>query len=135
MYKLSKKILVGGLSLLLLVTVLFMVPAKGYAVDVLSGPCSSGAGQSAVCQDDSAGGSNPIFGPSGILTVAVNILSILVGVFAVIFIIIQGIRMVASGGDSQTVASARNGVIYALVGLAVAVLAQALVAFVLNKVQ
>ena len=116
-------------------TVLFALPAKGYAVDVISGPCSNGAAASSVCKDNNTGGSNPIFGPTGILTVAVRILSILVGVFAVVFIIVQGIRMVLSNGDAQSVASARNGVIYALVGLVVAVLAQALVAFVLNKVQ
>jgi type IV secretion system pilin len=105
------------------------------AVDVVGGPCSSGAASSSVCQDDTTNGGNPIFGPSGILTVVVKILSLIVGVFAVIFIIIESIRIVLSSGDAQSVAKARNGIIYALVGVGIAAVAQAIVAFVLNKVQ
>jgi hypothetical protein len=40
-----------------------------------------------------------------------------------------------AGGDSQSVASARSALIYSLVGLAVAVLAQAIVAFVLDNLK
>jgi len=73
--------------------------------------------------------------PESIVATVVNILSIVVGVIAVIMIIIGGIRFVLSGGDSNATNSARNTVLYALVGIVVVFMAQILVKFVLNKVQ
>lgn len=61
----------------------------------------------------------------------VEILSIVAGIVAVIMIIISGLRYITSGGDSSKVAAAKSSLIYALVGLAVAALAQLLVRFVL----
>ena len=71
---------------------------------------------------------------SNTLASIINILSLVVGVVAVIMLIIGGIRFVTSGGDSSSVTNARNTIIYALVGIAVAALAQGLVKFVLSKV-
>jgi hypothetical protein len=63
----------------------------------------------------------------------INILSIIVGIVAVIMIIIYGLRFITSGGDSNAVAAARNGLIYAFVGLAVAAFAQLIVKFVIKS--
>lgn len=63
----------------------------------------------------------------------INLISIIVGIVAVIMLIINGFRLVTSGGDSNTVSSARSGIIYALVGLIIVVLAQVIVKFVLTK--
>lgn len=70
---------------------------------------------------------------NSIIKVVVQILSLIVGVAAVIMIIIGGLRFVTSSGDAQKAASARNTIIYAGVGLVVAALAQVIVAFVLTK--
>lgn len=64
---------------------------------------------------------------------AVRILSLVVGVAATIMIIISGLKYVTSGGDSGKAASAKTTLIYALVGLVIAALAQIIVAFVLNE--
>ena len=64
----------------------------------------------------------------------IGIISVIVGIAAVIMIIIYGLRFVTSGGDSNAVSAARNGLIYALVGLAIAASAQFIVKFVLNKI-
>ncbi len=48
-------------------------------------------------------------------------------------IIIGGFKYVTSTGDSASISSAKNTILYALVGLAVVSLAQVLVHFVLNK--
>lgn len=53
---------------------------------------------------------------------------------AVIVIIIQGIKFAVSNGDSQKAADARKGIIYAVVGLAVALTAEAVVQFVIKKI-
>jgi cytochrome bd-type quinol oxidase subunit 2 len=63
----------------------------------------------------------------------IQILSFVVGIAAVIMIVISGLRFVISNGDSQKAANARSSVIYALVGLIVAVLAQTLVIFVFKR--
>lgn len=68
-----------------------------------------------------------------LITAIINIMSLIIGVAAVIMMIVAGIRFVTSGGSSETVAEARNTIIYAVVGLIVAGMAQLLVQFVLNK--
>ena len=69
-----------------------------------------------------------------ILENIINTLLFLVGIIAVIVIIVNGIRFVTSNGNSDQVASARNGVIYAVVGIVVAVMAYAIVRFVLARI-
>ncbi len=63
----------------------------------------------------------------------VNTLSVIVGVAAVIMIIIGGFRYVTSGGNDASVTSAKNTILYAIIGLVVVALAQIIVHFVLSK--
>lgn len=63
----------------------------------------------------------------------INILSVIVGIIAVIMIIIGGFRYITSGGDPNRIASAKNTIIYALIGLLIAVFAQVIVRFVLKQ--
>lgn len=69
-------------------------------------------------------------GVSSFINTVVNILSIIVGIAAVIVLILSGMKYITSGGDSAKVASAKNTLIYALIGVAIAALAQFLVHFV-----
>ncbi len=71
---------------------------------------------------------------NNILTLVVNIFSLIVGVVAVIMIIVGGLRYITSGGESSNVSTAKNTIIYAVVGLVVVALAQFIVHFVLAKV-
>ena len=64
----------------------------------------------------------------------VNFFSVIVGVVAVIMIIYGGFRYITSGGDSGNVGSAKNTIIYAVVGLVIVAIAQFIVQFVLNQV-
>jgi len=57
----------------------------------------------------------------------------IIGAIAVLVIVICGFQYITSAGDPQKTARARMGIIYALVGLAVAVGAEGFVAFVVNK--
>ena len=63
----------------------------------------------------------------------IDILSLVVGIGSVLMITISGFRFVVSGGEANTVKSARSGIVYALIGIVVVVLAQAIVAFVLHN--
>ncbi len=86
---------------------------------------------------DSTAGCNIEQGTQGINNIIrdiVNIFSLIVGIVSVIMIIYGGFRYVTSGGDSGNVSSAKNTIIYAIIGLVVVALAQFIVQFVLDKV-
>jgi hypothetical protein len=76
---------------------------------------------------------NTIYGPNGIITKIANILAIIIGVAAVIVIIVAGIQYMVSTGDPTKVNNAKNAIIYAIVGLVIAVLARTLVIFIIGK--
>lgn len=81
-------------------------------------------------------GCNNTPGPSAtdVVRDVVDLLSLLIGVIAVIMAIVAGFRYVTSNGDSSKISGAKDTLIYALVGIVVAALGQAIVQFVLNKV-
>jgi ABC-type dipeptide/oligopeptide/nickel transport system permease subunit len=134
-----KRLLISLTILTSLFGSLLFLTAPSYAVDISSPACSGPvAERPEICQDivGSSGedAANPLFGPSGILTRAIFIVSLIGAVIAVIVIIIAGMKMPLSGGNSDKIAKSRSQIIYAVVGLIVAVLAQALVQFVLRKI-
>lgn len=117
----------------------FMMTGKLSAVDVIRPVCNSpnAVETPEVCDDDASNSNNttqnPIYGPDGILTRVINILSFIVGVAAVIAIMVAGFRYVTSNGDSSTTAIAQKTIIYGVVGLVVVAVAQTIVIFVLSK--
>ncbi len=62
----------------------------------------------------------------------VNILLFVLGAIAVIMIIVGGIRYTTSNGEAGNIKSAKDTVLYAVIGLAIAILAYAIVNFVLG---
>ncbi len=62
----------------------------------------------------------------------VNIMLFILGAIAVIMIIIGGIRYTTSNGDASNTKAAKDTILYAVVGLIVAILAYAIVNFVLD---
>jgi hypothetical protein len=73
-----------------------------------------------------------LFAPNGIFATVSNTLIFLVGAVAVIFLIIGGLRYVVSQGDAKNIEAAKNTILYAIVGIVVAVISFALVQFVIN---
>jgi hypothetical protein len=73
-----------------------------------------------------------LFAPNGVFSIVANTLIFLVGAVAVIYLIIGGVRYVVSSGDSKAVESAKNTILYAIIGIVVAVISFALVSFVIN---
>ncbi len=107
--------------------------------------CNNSGNQSSVCKDanpqanqnpneDPDPATNPLYGPNGIITLAVNILSIVVGIAAVLGIIAAGVKYLTSGSNPQEANTARELVIYAIVGLILAAAAQFLVRVVLQSI-
>ncbi len=69
-----------------------------------------------------------------IITLVINVFSYVVGFVAVVMIIVGGFKYITSGGDSGNVTSAKNTIMFAIVGLVIVALAQIIVKFVLQKV-
>lgn len=67
-----------------------------------------------------------------IIQTVVNVLFFILGAVAVIMIIWSGIRYVTSAGNATAVTSAKNTLIYSVVGLIVAMLAYAIVSFIID---
>jgi hypothetical protein len=57
-----------------------------------------------------------------------------IGALSLLMIVISGFRYVVSDGDPQKMTGAKDGIIYALVGLAVAIAAESIVAFVAGNI-
>ena len=104
-------------------TVLTSTTTFGFNKTIDDGAASArGAGQGA-----------DLFGATGIFTTITNVLLFIVGAVSVIMIIIGGIRYVISGGNSTHVTAAKNTILYAVVGIIVAMLGYAIVNFVLTS--
>ena len=73
-----------------------------------------------------------LFGDAGVFKQITNTILYIVGVIAVIVLIIGGIRYLISGGDSKKVTDAKNTVLYAIIGLIIALLSFAIVNFVIS---
>lgn len=98
------------------------------------------------CSEDGSGGlssgancskgtdqADQLFGDGGIFQTITNVLLFIIGAISVIMLIIGGIRYVVSGGDQAAVTSAKNTILYAVIGIVVAILAYALVNFVITS--
>ena len=72
--------------------------------------------------------------PESLVKQFVNIFLFAVGALSVIMLIWGGIRYTTSAGDSNKVTAAKNTVLYAIVGLVVAILAYAIVNMVIGKI-
>jgi hypothetical protein len=59
-----------------------------------------------------------------------NTLVFLVGAVSVIFIIIGGLRYVTSNGDAKNIEAAKTTILYAVVGVIVAMMSYAIVQFI-----
>ena len=116
---------------------IFLVPlASGitYANPVTDGIDATCAGGDCQQYDDEGNKIGVQAKANSIVEDIINIFSWIVGVVSVIMVIFGGFRYITSGGDAGKVTSAKNTIVYALVGLVIAALAQVLVLFVLGNV-
>jgi hypothetical protein len=78
------------------------------------------------------GAKTTLFGTGGIFNTIANTLIFLVGAIAVLFLIIGGLRYVVSNGEPKNVEAAKNTILYAIIGIIVAILSYAAVNFVIG---
>jgi uncharacterized membrane protein YidH (DUF202 family) len=114
--------------------IIFGLPVTALAESAFSG--SKEAVCAGVALDSSTGCSSleeSTTDPSTTVRTALNILTAVVGIIAVVMMIIAGVKYITSQGDSNQVNSAKNTIIYSVVGLVVVVLTQVVVRFVIAR--
>ena len=100
-------------------------------------PTSANIAQAAAVDEieegfNEAGGSENDTDLTGIVKTVIDTMLFIVGVLAVIMIIFSGIRYITAHGDKGQVESAKNTLIYSIVGLVVAIVAYAVVGWVIG---
>lgn len=90
-------------------------------------PCAGTAvGSSELCNDTTTA--------EGAIEIIANILFFIIGAVAVIMIIYAGVRYTTSGGNPEAVKSAKNTLLYSVIGLVVAIFAYAIVRWIVGRV-
>ena len=103
-----------------------------YAFNPFQTACTGAGTGSTVCKARIPT-TDPLTGPNGIIIKATNIIAYIGGIAAVILVILGGIRYITSAGDAGNAASAKNTILYALVGIIVIALAKTIIGFVISK--
>jgi heme/copper-type cytochrome/quinol oxidase subunit 2 len=86
---------------------------------------------------DAAGGGEGLAtnaNANDIVVTIINIMLWLIGILAVIMLIFGGIKYATSAGDSNKVTSAKNTIMYSVIGLIIAIFAYGIVNFVVFRV-
>lgn len=117
---------------------MLIVPALAFGVSLVAPAVSPVSAADNSIQDGinaskGTGVSETLFGDGSIFTTVVNILLFIIGAVSVIMLILGGIKYTVSNGDSAAVTSAKNTILYAIVGLVIAFLAFAAVNWVLGR--
>lgn len=73
-------------------------------------------------------------GDESLIRRIINIMLYAIGVISVVMLIFGGFRYVISGGQKEAVTAAKNTILYAIVGLLIAIFAYAIVQFVIGAV-
>ena len=131
--KIAKQIRMTLLSIAALLTITVATPlvASAAPTDVLNQSCSAaGSAGSELCQ----GRDKKLFGPGSLFMTIINTIIGITGSIAVLMLVIGGLRYTISGGDSSAVNSAKNTILYAIIGIIIVVMSYAIVNFVLTKI-
>ena len=127
----SIKIITAGLLIMTVftITVNILNPMQVFATCV---PGVYNIYNGAACSQPT-GTNGVLFGEGGIFTSIVNTALFVIGAVAVLMLIYGGIRYTISGGDEKAITAAKNTILYAVVGIVIAVLAFAIINFVLSS--
>jgi len=110
--------------------------AVGFAATDFFPGCDSTTTGSAICQDKNklqTHRDNSFYGRNGVLIKVSSLVALAVGVASVIMIIIGGIKFAMASGDPSNIKSAKDTIIFALVGLIVSAIAASIIQFVLTR--
>ena len=130
--KITKERIVGLLAVPVLALTVGSAPAFAASLSISGGANSARGNDQSGCLFGNEPGcegtdQTPIF------RTITNVLLFIIGAISVIMLIIGGIRYTTSNGDQQAVQNAKNTILYAVVGLVIAILAFAAINFVIGS--
>lgn len=96
-----------------------------------NGTCSGDNASNPVCK---ASKSDDDAKAKSMARVVIDAILMILGILSVIMIVFSGIRYTISAGDASKVKAAKDTLMYAIIGLVVALLAYTIVAFVVDKI-
>ena len=122
-------------SMAIAVASVFAVVAPASAIFYCPDGTESSDGTLAGCSEEQGGSKNAQDTDlMGTLNTIVNVAIGVIGFLAVVMIIVGGVQYTTSAGDAAKVTKAKNTIMYGVIGLVVALLAYAIVNFVLANV-
>jgi len=117
---------------------LLMVPVLALGLTVTAGTLDATAGTLDAAAQINLNAAKPngvptsVGGTNGIFKTVVNVLLFIIGAVSVVMLIYGGIRYTTSGGNANNVTAAKNTIMYAIIGLVIAIFAYALVNWVVG---
>ena len=132
MKKSIKTVLAGALAVSVMAFgITFALPTNGFvgAVGEEDIPMTIESGINTANTEEQP---DALFGTDGVFTNIINAALFLIGAISVVMLIYGGIRYTLSAGNATHVTAAKNTILYAIVGIIVALLAFAIVNFVLT---
>ena len=96
--------------------------------------CPDGSEAKDLTGCDGVKGKNNTNDLMGVITTIINVIIGVIGFVAVIVIILGGVQYTTSAGDPGKVKKAKDTILYGIIGLVIALLAYAIVNFVLHAV-
>jgi len=133
--KYLKHLCLAAASITSLLVLAPAVSSQVSALDIFSGVCNGTGAATDVCKQAQKGASDKANPVISVIKVVIDILSFVIGAVAVIGIVISGLRLIVANGDTGSINAARSGLQYSLIGIAVTILAQVIVLFVLDKLK
>lgn len=130
-----KKLKIAFTSLPLAALLLFGVVATTIGLSSLQ-PVAAQSNLSIGGGAESARGNDQpadLVGQQGMFKKITDVMLFIIGAVSVIMLIIGGLRYVVSGGDQNAVSGAKNTILYAVIGIIVALLAYAVINFVTTQ--
>ena len=113
---------------------LLLVPVLALGISAVAGSVDVSAQISNGLQSVNTGnGPTNLTGEGGVFTTIVNVLLFIIGAVSVVMLIYGGIRYTTSGGNANSVTAAKNTIMYAVIGLIIAIFAFAIVNFVVDQ--
>ena len=109
-----------------------LVPATSLLAASSKDAICEGIGLTGTSDSCQPAGDQPTVGTT--VANVITFISVIVGVISVIMIIIGGLKYITSTGDSSRVSSAKDTILYAIIGLVVVAMSQIIVQFVIGKV-
>lgn len=134
-----KKYIQLSFATLLVAVGLMVTPLATSSVGAINPFERACSGENGGEEGEEGGGSSSICGAAeqdkapDIIKNVINLILTVLGMIAVIMIIIGGIRYTTSNGDASGIKGAKDTILYAVVGLIVAILSYAIVNFVLGR--